>query len=123
METIRAEVVADGQPPMTSVEVVSKVISLTTSTLIFFKNIGISTPSLKTPSTAEQALRQLAIEKQGEAAIHDQVVDLKKRSEVAEEALATTHRQFEELKKQQEESNLILERILMVRIAGTPSQP
>ncbi|KAG2549654.1 hypothetical protein PVAP13_9KG417800 [Panicum virgatum] len=122
METIRAEAVADGQPPMTSAEVVSKVISLTSSTFIFFKNIGISTPSLKTPSTAEQALRQqLAIEKQGEAAIHDQVVDLKKRSEAAEEALATTHRQFEELKKQQEESNLILERILMVSIAGTPS--
>ncbi|KAG2629904.1 hypothetical protein PVAP13_3KG511000 [Panicum virgatum] len=124
METIHLEAVADGQPSMTSVEVVSKVISPTCSTSTFFKNTGIATLSSKTLSTAEYALhQQLAAEKQGVAALHDEVVDLKKRSEAAKQALAITQQQFEELNKQEEENNLILKRILMVATAGTPSQP
>ena len=81
METIHLEAVADGQPSMTSVEVVSKVISPTCSTSTFFKNTGIATLSSKTLSTAEYALhQQLATEKQGVATLHEMYVDLRKMS-------------------------------------------
>ena len=64
METIRAEAVADGQAPLSSAKVVSKVISPDSSSCTFFKNASLSTHSLKTPSTAEQALfEQLAAAK------------------------------------------------------------
>ena len=58
METMRAEAVADGQPPFPSAEVVSKVLSQNNSNNTFLKNVGISTPSLKSPSSSdEEALR------------------------------------------------------------------
>ena len=53
METIRAEAVADGQAPLSSAEVVSKVISPKSSNSTFFKHAGLSTHSLKTPLAAE----------------------------------------------------------------------
>ncbi|KAG2560645.1 hypothetical protein PVAP13_8KG081700 [Panicum virgatum] len=110
METIRAEAVADGQAPLISAEVVSKVISPDSSSCTFFKNAGLSTRSLKTPSAAEQALlEQLATVKQKEAAITIEFAKVRKRSEVAEEAL--------------EEKNLILQRILQANIIGISSQP
>ena len=56
METIRAEAVADGQAPLSSAEVVSKVTSPDSSNSTFFKNAGLSTRSFKTPSAMEQAL-------------------------------------------------------------------
>ena len=42
---IRAEAVADGQAPLSSAEVVSKVISPDNSNSTFFKNPGLSTRS------------------------------------------------------------------------------
>ena len=72
---------------MISAEVVSKVISPNNSNTIFFKNVGINTPSLKTPSAGEQ---ELDAEKQGATVPHVEVEDLKKRSEAVEEALERT---------------------------------
>ena len=107
-----------------SAEVVSKVISPDSSNSTFFKNASIGTRSLKTPSATEQELRQqLAAEKQNAAAIHEEFAHLRKRSEAAKELLARTQQQYEDMKKWQEESNLILERILLVNTAGTSSQP
>ncbi|KAG2633892.1 hypothetical protein PVAP13_2NG257200 [Panicum virgatum] len=100
METMREEAVADGQPPLPSVEVVSKVLSQNNSNSMFLKNASISTPSSKSPlSAAEVALHQeLDAEKQGSV----------KKNEATKEALERIARQYEELKKLQEESNLIL---------------
>ena len=53
METIRAEAIADGQAPLSSAEVVSKVISPDSSNSTFFKNAGLFTHSLKPLSAAE----------------------------------------------------------------------
>ena len=59
-----AEAVADGQSPLISAEVVSKVISPNSSNSTFFKNAGLSTLSLKPPSAAEQVLlEELAAQK------------------------------------------------------------
>ena len=101
METIWAEAVADGQTLLRSAEVVSKVISPDSSNSTFFKNAGISTRSLRTPSAAEQALlEELAVQKQKEVAISEEFVEVRKRSEAAEEALLKTQQLYEDMKKQ-----------------------
>ena len=85
METIRAEAVANGQAPLSSAEVVSKVISPDSSNSTFFKNAGLSTRSLKPPSAAEQALlEELAAQKQKEAAITEEFAEVSLRSEATE---------------------------------------
>jgi hypothetical protein len=58
----------------------------------------------------------------GVAVLHGEVEELKKRSEATEEALVRTQQQYEELKKQQKESNLILKTILQLNNPGTASQ-
>lgn len=124
MEIIRAEAVADGQAPLSSAEVVSKVISPDSSNSTFFKNAGLSTRSLKPPSAVEQALlEELAAQKQKEAAITEEFTEVRKRIEAAEEALLKTQQLYEDMKKQQEENNLDLMKILQASIAGISSQP
>ena len=88
METIRAEAVADGKAPLSSAEVVSKVISPDSSNSTFFKNAGLCTRSLKPPSAAEQALlEELAAQEQKEASITEEFTEIGKRSEAVESAL------------------------------------
>jgi len=58
METIHVETVADRQPPLTTTEVVSNVISQNSSNATFFKNAIMATPSIKTPSAGGQVLCQ-----------------------------------------------------------------
>ena len=124
METIRAETSADGQAPLSSAEVVSKVISPDSSNSTFFKNAGLSTRSLKPLSVVEQALlEELAAQKQKEAAITEEFAEVRKRSEAAEESLVKTQQLYEDMKKRQEENNLILQRILQASIPGIASQP
>jgi hypothetical protein len=73
METMWVEAVVDGQPPLHSAEVVSKVL---------FQNAGIATPSSKSPSAGEEAIHEeLATERQGSAVLHQEFKELKKKSE------------------------------------------
>ena len=99
METMRAEAVADGQPPFPSAEVVSKVLSQNSSNNTFLKNVGISTPSLKSPSSSdEEALRwELDAEKQGSAILHEYLEEWKKKTKATEEALDRTARQYDKV--------------------------
>jgi septal ring factor EnvC (AmiA/AmiB activator) len=122
---MRAEVVADGQPPLPSDEVVSKVLLQNRSNITFLKNAGILTPSSKSQSASEEALHEeLTAEKQDLAALHQELEELKEKSEAVDETLARTQRQYEELKKQQgEESNLILTKLLTLNNPGVSSQP
>jgi len=100
LETIWAEAVADGQTPLCSAEVVSKVISPDSSNSTFFKNAGLSTCSLKPPSAAEQELlEELAAQKQKEAAITEEFAEVRKRSEATEEALLKTQQVYDDMKK------------------------
>ena len=100
------------------------VISSDSSNSTFFKNAGLSTHSLKPPSAAEQALlEEIAAQKQKEAAITEEFAEVRKRSEAAEESLVKTQQLYEDMKKRQEENNLILQRILQASIPGIASQP
>lgn len=116
METMRAEPVADGQAPLPSADVVSKVLSQSSCNTQFLKNVGIPTSSTKTETSTEKALReQLAAEQDSSAALHQQVDELKKKTE-------KTEREFEEFKKQQEENNMLLKRILLLNGGAGNSQ-
>jgi len=64
METMRAQAVADGQAPLPSAEVVSKVLLQCSSNNTFLKNVGLSTPCLKSSPAREAALcRELNAQK------------------------------------------------------------
>ncbi|TKW04270.1 hypothetical protein SEVIR_7G097901v4 [Setaria viridis] len=96
--------------------------AVNSSNTTFLKNAGIPTSSSKSQSAGEEVLRQeLASEKQGLAILHQQVEELKKKTKATEKALARTQRHYEELKKQQDESNAILMKILNLNTPGTYS--
>ena len=85
IETIWAEAVADGQAPLSSAEVVSKVISLESSNSTFFKKAGLSTRSFKPSSAAKQVLlEELVAQKKKEAAITEEFAEVRNRSEATE---------------------------------------
>ena len=98
---------------MSSAEVVSKVISPDSSNSTFFKHAGLSTRSFKPPSAAEQALlEELAAQKQKAFSITEEFTKVRKRSEATKAVLLKTQQLYDEMKKQQEDNNLVLQRIL-----------
>ena len=106
---MRAQAVADGQAPLPSAEVVSKVLSQNSSNNTFLKNAGLSTPSSKSSLAREAALRrELNAQKRSSAVLHDHLEELKKKATVVEEVLERTASLFDELQKQEQESNLML---------------
>ena len=93
--------------------VVSKVVSPESSNSTFFKNADLSTRSLKPPSAAEQALlEELAAQKQKAFSTTEEFTKVRKRSEATKAVLLKTQQLYDEMKKQQEDNNLVLQRIL-----------
>jgi hypothetical protein len=89
METMQAEPVGDGQQPITSNNVVCKVLyvyqgkapSQGSGNNLCLKNAGIQTSSTRTETSKERMLReQLATEQESFAALIDQVDELKRTS-------------------------------------------
>jgi hypothetical protein len=87
METVRAEPIADGHEPMTSANVVSKVLCLSqgqvhsqvSGNTLFLKNAGIPTSSARTETSVERMLReQLVAEQESSANLIQQVDELKR---------------------------------------------
>ena len=106
---MRAQGVANGQAPLPSAQVVSKVLPQNSSNNTFLKNAGLSTPSSKSSLAREAALRrQLNAQKQSSVVLHDHLEELKKKIEAAEEVLERTASLFDELQKQEQESHLML---------------
>jgi len=98
METMRAQDVADGQAPLPSAEVVSKVLSQCSSNNTILKNAGLSTPSSKSSPAREAVLRrQLNAQKQSSPILHDHLEELKKKTATTEEVLERTASLFDEL--------------------------
>ena len=109
METMQARAVADGQAPLPSTQVVSKVLSQNSSNNTFLKNVGLSTPSSKSSPAHEAALHwELNAQKQSSAVLHDHQEELRKKTAATEEVLERTARLFDELQKQEQESHLML---------------
>ena len=112
METKRAQAVADGQAPLPSAEVVSKVLSHNSSNNTFLKNAGLSTPSSKSSLAREAVLRrELNAQKQSSAVLHEHLEQIKKKTEAEEEVLERTASPFDELQKHEQESHLMLQKL------------
>ena len=101
METMQAEPIANGQQPITSADVICKVLyihqgkapSQGSGNNLFLKNAGIQTSSTRTKTSAERMLQeQLAAKQESSAALVDQVDELKRKTK-------KTKREFEEYKK------------------------
>ena len=89
METMQAEPVANGQQPITSADIVCKVLyvhlgkapSQGSDNNLFFKNAGIQTSSTRTETSAERMLwEQLVAEQESSVALIDQVDELKRKT-------------------------------------------
>ena len=120
---MRAQAVADGQAPLPSAEVVSKVLSQNSSNNTILKNAGLSTPSSKSSPAREAALRrELNAQKQSSTVLHDHLEELKKKT-IAEEVLERTARLFDELQKQEQESHFMVQKFGYVITSGIACQP
>ena len=95
---MRAQPVPEGDAPVSSVEVISKVLPQNSSNQ-FLKSVGITTPgSSKSTSTNESELReQLAAE--ARAAVQDEIDDLRRRSEEAEAKMAKIQQDLDLIKQ------------------------
>ena len=91
MEAKQAETVADGQQPMTSADVICKVLCIYqgkapfqgSNNNLFLKNAGIQTSSTRTEISAERMLREQLVAKQESfAALVDQVNELKRKTDM-----------------------------------------
>jgi len=98
MEALRAQHVPEGDTPVSSVEVISKMLPQNSSNQ-FLKSVGITTPgSSKSTSTNESELReQLAAE--ARAAVQDEIDDLRRRSEEAEAKMAKIQQDLDLIKQ------------------------
>ena len=115
METLKAAPVPDGEEPISSAQIVAKVLTDDSSmSNTFLKNAGLqSRCSSRSVSSTERELReQLEAERQAKAALQEQVDALKKKSEIADENLAKTQKQLDETTKTVEENNMLLRRLL-----------
>ena len=109
---MQVEPIADGQQPITSADVVCKVLcvhqgkppSQGSGNNLFLNNASIQTNSTRTETSMERMLwEQLAAEQESFSALIDQVDELKRKTE-------KTEKELEEYKKwQQEEYNNLCE--------------
>ena len=107
-----------------SAEVVSKILSQCSFNNTFLKNAGLSTPSSKSSTTREAVLRrQLNAQKQSSAILPYHLEELKKKTAAAEEVLERTASLFDELKKQEQDSHLMLQKFRHVITSGIACQP
>ena len=118
---MQAEPIVDGQQPMTSTDVVSKVLCLSqgkppsqaSRKNLFLKNAGILRSSTRAETSVEITLQdQLADEQESFVALTELVDELKRKTEKSE-------REFKEFKKrQQEEYNRLCEQVMCLSSPG-----
>jgi len=117
MEALKAQAPAEGEAPLSSAEVVSKVLSQNSSkTTSFLKNISIQPTTSTTEATAkERALQEeLAAERQASAALREEVNALKEKSQRTDEALERTENKLLQTQRAMDENNVLLRRILLL---------
>ena len=112
MEALKAAAVPDCEEPMSSAQVVAKLLTEDSSmSNTFLNNAGLQSGcSSKSASSTERDLReQHEAERRAKAALEEQLATLKKKSGVTEENLAKAQRQLDETTKTAEETQRRLE--------------
>ena len=115
MEALNAAPIPDGDEPISSTQIVAKVLDKDRSmSNTFLKNASLqSRCSSRSVSSTERELReQLEAEWQANAALQEEVDALKKKSEIADENLTKTQRLLDLTTKTAEENNMLLRRLL-----------
>ena len=115
MEALKAAPIPDGDEPISSTQIVAKVLDKDRSmSNTFLKNASLqSRCSSRSVSSTERELReQLEAEWQANAALQEEVDALKKKSEIADENLTKTQRLLDLTTKTAEENNMLLRRLL-----------
>jgi molecular chaperone GrpE (heat shock protein) len=122
MEALRAQPVPEGEAAASSVQVLTKVLS-NSSSQNFLKNVGIKpVATKKSSSVVENELReQLAAAQQNSTAQQAELEALRKKSEEAEERLARTQQKMEEYKKSCDENNELMRRFFEMQKRGPSS--
>jgi septal ring factor EnvC (AmiA/AmiB activator) len=122
MEALRAQPVDEGEAPVSSVQVLTKVLPQNSSQH-FLKNVGIKlVASKKSSSSVERELREkLAASEANSAAQQAKLEDLKKKSEEAADQLARTQKEMEEYKKAVDENNELMRRLFQFGARGSSS--
>ena len=118
MEALRAELVAEGEMPASSVHLVSKVLSQSSSHQ-FLKSVGIKTSASSKSSSSNQSELPEQLAAEATAAVQGELDQLRKKCEEAEEQQARTQRELEEYKKiteknskEMEETNVLIKKLL-----------
>jgi hypothetical protein len=110
MDTMMAQPTPEGEQPKTPAEVVAHVLPSSK----FLRNVGLETTVPKRSATTAARVQELeaevAAEKQGAAALRDQLHGQQDELE-SEEARERQAEQIENLKKQGEETNALLRRL------------
>ena len=107
--------VPDGEEPISSAQIVAKVLTKDSSmSNIFLKNAGLQPrcSSRLVLSIERELQEQLEAEQQAKAALQEEVEALKKKNDLAEENLAKTQRRLDQTIKTAEENNMLLRRLL-----------
>lgn len=120
MENMKSQPPQESETPISSTEIVSKVLSQTSANNTFLKNAGLETPGSKTAASSAKNIRleaELEAEKQRSDHLAQELDSLKIKQAAAEEEMAKTKQEFEEFKKKQIENDLILKRILSLHQA------
>ena len=118
MEALRAEPVAEGEMPASSVHLVSKVLSQSSSHQ-FLKSVGIKTSATSKASSSNHSELREQLAAEATAAVQGELDQLRKKCEEAEEQQARTQRELEEYKKiteknskEMEETNVLIKKLL-----------
>jgi molecular chaperone GrpE (heat shock protein) len=118
MEALRAAPVAEGEMPTSSVQLVSKVLSQTSSHQ-FLKSVGIKTPASSKSSSSNQSELREQLAAEATTAVQGELDQLRKKCEEVEEQQARTQRELEEYKKiteknnkEMEETNVLIKKLL-----------
>jgi molecular chaperone GrpE (heat shock protein) len=118
MEALRVEPVAEAEMRASNVQLVSKVLSHSSSHQ-FLKSIGFKTPASSKSSSSNQSELREQLAAKATAAVQGELDRLRKKCEEAEEQQARTQRKLEEYKKiteknikEMEETNVLIKKLL-----------
>ena len=118
MEALMGEPDEECHTPKSSAEAVSKVLSQNSATSIkFLKNVGLEYSTSKKRTNQQlfdqQLLQeQLDAERQGSAALQEELESMKKQAQESQELLAKQQAEMEAVKKKQEETDAILQHLI-----------
>jgi molecular chaperone GrpE (heat shock protein) len=123
MEALRTEPIAEGETPVSSVQVVSQVLSKSSSNI--FLSVGIKAAVSSEASSANESELREQLAAEARAAVQTELDELKNFRAEAREKMERQQKEMEEMKKRSEITNKALEEnnVLSKRLLSINSTP